>query len=139
MEFGVVIHLIFGTFMISNDNIFVYESKMLKVFPAYAKIAGEFMSQWLEVDSDRFYSSHSSLYCFGSLVILALFFIDKITSAMTWSGIGFISRLTTSCFSFLKVDSKTRAFSTDILSDIDPENLEQEYANTKLLMGEKRV
>lgn len=100
---------------------------------------GGFLSNWLEIETDRFDSTHSALYCFGSMILLTLFILDKITSAMTWSGIGFISRITTSCFSFMKVDASQKAFSNNFLGEIDPEALEQEYACTKQLMEEKRI
>jgi hypothetical protein len=65
--------------------------------------------------------------------LIALFILDKVSSLFTYSGIGFISRVTTTCFACMKVDTKTAAYAENILVEIDPVELEQEYQNTKLI------
>ena len=82
MEWGLLLHLSFGAFMITNQNVFDYEvnPKADQPFKHYGRLVGNIASNFMHIEINRFDKPHGAMYIFVSGVILFCFLLDKFTS-----------------------------------------------------------
>jgi len=78
MELGIILHLFFGLFMLSNPDIFTYENEQLLI-PEWCKYYMSLMSvgavTFFGASPERFNQVHTFIYCLGISIFLVLFAI----------------------------------------------------------------
>lgn len=131
MEWGVLLHLIFGAFMVTNPDVFDYKAPDERAFtaPRYAEKLGSWLENVLHVKATRFYSPHGSAYVFASLLIACLFILDKLTRLIF--GVAIFSYLAVSCCACFRIFSSKRAWSTNIFQEIRVQDLDHEYKSSE--------
>lgn len=94
MEWSILVHLIFGTFMLTNQDIFNGDDSIEDFwYSRFTQVFGD-LSAYFGQDSARFQSLHAAVYLFGSSIFVVFFFLERIG--------GLISRLLTGVFCCLK-------------------------------------
>ena len=94
MEWGVVVHLLFGALMFTNESVFDYKvDEEDEIFKPYVYSVGNFTSQYMHYDGTRFNKPHGAVYIFLSEILIALFLFDKISSMFLDSEGGLFSYL----------------------------------------------
>ena len=84
------------------------------------------MSTILAVNQDRFKTIHGVIYLSGTIVFIGFFVLEKL--------FGIFSKLVSIVCCCLNRDAALTTFSTDLLSEIDSDRLEQEYSETVTLI-----
>jgi hypothetical protein len=87
LERGVIYHLIFGLYLVTNKEIFSYEPTRALTAPLYSSWLGTKMADFLYISPERFTTPHGSLYAaVGSFIILFVV-LDKVTAIVFGEGI----------------------------------------------------
>lgn len=80
LEIALILHCLFGLYMVSNPSIFGFNSVDIEKSVAWAKpfalAFGNWMESWFGVSSDRFQQTHSVIYGVGIFIFLVLFIIE---------------------------------------------------------------
>ena len=117
IEYGIIMHMFFGLYMISNPEIFSTETDVnetVQFLQGYARFIGLVVTTVTGVESSRFSQVHTIIYAFGIGVFLILFVVEKVSRTF--------SRLLRNVFCCcLYRDTETKVVSTDLFRDISPE------------------
>jgi len=104
MEWGIVAHLVFGAFMITNKSIFDYKVTCEdELFKPFGQILGRTVANFMHIDSDRFVKPHGAIYIFIGGILIICFLCDKVTAWFLNSESGIISYSVVCCFSMIGV------------------------------------
>ena len=137
LEVGIILHLFFGLYMLSNPDIFTYEDEKISApgwMQEFTKLFAQGAVNLLgEEYEDRFSQVHTVIYCFGISIFLVLFLLEKVFGA--------IEKLLGKCFRFFDDKEKEQEFSTDIYSELTPNQQFNEYqaTNTAIKHIEYRI
>lgn len=126
LELGVILHLFFGLYMLSNPDIFTYENEKLSAprwMQGYASLFSKGATRLLgDQYEERFSQVHTVIYCFGIGIFLFLFVLDKVT--------GLLTKLFAKLYNALDDQHKEREFSMDIYSELSPDQQHAEHQST---------
>jgi hypothetical protein len=127
LEWAIILHFIFGLFMISNPKIFSFESSQINPSIEWATPLTEFLGKWantwLGVDENRFSQIHAVIYGIGICIFLILFTLERLLGLVS-KVINFI----TGCIT--KRTLIVEEFSTNLLKEINFDDLQMEYIQT---------
>jgi hypothetical protein len=135
MQWAILLHLLFGLYMLSNPEIFTYENEDLSKVQ-WAKNYMDFFSSGFNklfgTDQSRFAQVHTVVYFLGIALFVVLFVIERCT--------GFFSRVIGGCYGLFD-QAETEAFSNNIFEELSPEDQRHEYAaaNTSIKHVEYRI
>lgn len=76
LEWAVLLHLLFGVYMLTNPRIFVPTSEA-SWYDFYTDTVGEWMHVTLGAKKNRFRSVHGLVYLFGTSVFVVLFVLER--------------------------------------------------------------
>jgi hypothetical protein len=87
LEWSIILHLLFGLYMISNPRIFSFNSNVLETeyhwaFPMSALI-GRWSAAWFGTTEGRFKQVHVIVYMVGICIFLILFIIERLTGLIS--------------------------------------------------------
>jgi hypothetical protein len=119
MEWSILVHLMFGAFMLTNQDIF-NENASIEDFwySSVTQVVGDY-SAYFGIDPTRFQSLHAVIYLFGTSVFVVLFFFERFG--------GLVSRLFTGVCCCLRLRKEVNPFSTNIFENLSFEDLEYEH------------
>lgn len=135
MQWAILLHLLFGLYMLSNPEIFTYENKDLSKVE-WAKNYMDFFSSGFNklfgTDQTRFAQVHTVIYFIGIVLFVVLFFVERCS--------GVFSRLIGACCGLFDQEGATQ-FSSNIFEELSPEDQRHEYAatNTSIKHVEYRI
>jgi hypothetical protein len=141
MEWGLVLHLMFGGLMITKETIFDYKSSMGHNFIQYGDAVGKFASNFLHIEPTRFSKTHGAMYVLASGILITCFIFDKMSSWFLDSEAGLFSYSVVCCCSRLCRVKKIARHnnSNDLLNEIPIGDLQKEYNDCKQSRDDKLV
>ena len=117
MEWGIIVHVVFGAFMITNNNVFdYYVTEEEEMFKPFGQIAGKILHDYMHIESDRFSNPHGAIYIFSSGIIILTFLIDKSTAWFLDAEAGIVSYSIVCCFGICGVKSEGK--NTNLFAEI---------------------
>ena len=116
MQWAILLHLLFGFYMLSNPEIFTYENQDLtrvEFAKNYMNYFSKGFNKLFGTDQARFAQVHTVVYFIGIVIFTVLFLIERCTR--------FFSKLIGTCYSVFDNDVE-RQFSTNIFEELSPED-----------------
>lgn len=127
LEWAIILHFLFGLYMISNPKIFSFSSSQIDPSIQWAlpitELIGKWANSWFGVSADRFSQVHTVLYVFGICVFLVIFIIERVLGLVS----KFISWIT-NCVT--KKTLHIEEFSSNLLKELNFDDLQMEYSQT---------
>lgn len=124
LKYAVIIHFLFGFYMISNTSILTYSGDFtfLKSFKDQVEKANQYVKESEYVGAERLVTTHCLIYLFGMVAITLIGIFLKLFKKP-------LASLYTCFCCMFKI--KNKVFSNDIYEDLHVTDVKREYIKTK--------